>query len=133
MNAPTPTAIITTSVHLLTAGDTPRIWSASTCTSGSAIVTRRPMTKETESRRGRLRLAVRAAPLRSPIGVMPRSTPASRSVSPTMTISPLSIKRTVSPVPSGANVRESTVTMATIGRTEAAVSLNLRNRFTQSV
>lgn len=75
---PTPPATERISTTLGTAGT----WPASTCRSGSEIVTINPSKKATKIMMARFRLPVRLDPTRSPMGVMEISAPRVKNIIP---------------------------------------------------
>ena len=96
--------------------------SASTCRSGSAMVTAKPSIKLTTRISGRLRVLVRAVPIRLPMGVIEASAPSENSPIPAMTKSAPIKKHSNRSALTGATVRQSSSTITTIGRTETVDS-----------
>ena len=115
---PTPMPTVTRSTVLLMWGTV----SASTCRSGSAMVTAKPSIKLTMRISGRLRVLVSAVPMRLPMGVMEASAPREKSPMPTITKSVPIKKQSSRSVPTGAMVRHNSSTMTTIGSTDMADS-----------
>ena len=99
-------------------------WVASTCRSGSLIVIIKPSRKATTSIRATFLLLVNRAPIRSPIGPIAISAPLENSIMPTMTNTPPSKNANNTLVGTGATVRESTRTIAIIGKTAWSPSRN---------
>ena len=122
-NRPTPAAIMVRSRWRSMEGTKELTWVASTWTSGSAMVMAKPMAKDAISKRGRLRLRVRAEPTFCPKETMPMLAPSRKMPRPTMSMTPPRMKRGVSPGASGAMVRCSNSTMAMTGTTEVTASL----------
>lgn len=116
---PTPMATARIRVMLSTEGSC----SASTCRSGSAMVTTTPRTKQTSSGSSTRLVLLICTPMPSPMGVMDMSTPRENSPMPnTRSIAP-NRNKTMVPGVSGAMVTLMASTMAVMGRTEASDSL----------
>ena len=95
---------------------------ASTCKSGSEMVMRKPSTNPTPMMRGRLRLRVSMAPTRSPMGLMLISAPSVKNMMPTMIMDAPSKKHSRMLGETGAMLKQSTSTMATMGSTACSDS-----------
>ena len=102
---------------------------ASTCRSGSEMVMRNPSRKPTPRITGRLRLRVSTAPTRSPMGVMLISAPSVKNMMPTTMSTAPSRKHSRMLGDTGAMVKHSTSTMATMGSTACRAS----NSFSRSL
>ena len=126
---PTPTALMRIRGIFETAGFTPTTWVASTWTSGSAMVMKKPMAKAAPIRSRSFRFAVRAAPAFCPMGLIPRSAPTRNRVSPAMTSSEPARKRTRVADPTGAIVKLRRRTIAMMGTTEIQVSFSFTTIF----
>ena len=116
---PTPTATTKIRVMLGTEGNC----SASTCRSGSAMVTTKPSTKQTTSGITTRRALLICTPMPSPMGIMDMSTPRVNSPIPTTNSTAPKRNSTMVPGVKGATVILMISTMAVMGSTEAKDSL----------
>ena len=97
-------------------------WFASTCKSGSEMVMRKPSRKPTPMMRKRFWLRVSMEPTRSPMGVMLISAPRVKNMMPTMIMAAPSRKQSRMLGETGAMLKQSTSTMAAMGRTACSAS-----------
>ena len=84
------------------------------------------MKNAAQSNSSRFFFDVRAAPLRSPIGRIPTSTPSRKIARPKITSIPPKMNLTSVGLPNGAIVRLRSVTMNIIGTTEKIVSFSFK-------
>ena len=116
---PTPTPTVIKSTVLLICGTV----SASTCKSGSAIVTAKPNAKLTSTISGSFFVFVSAVPILFPILIIEVSAPSEKRPIPITTITVPIKKFSIRSVLIGAMLKHNNVTIITIGRTERADSL----------
>ena len=117
-NSPTPAATDRIKVRLGMEGT----WLASTCRSGSEMVMWTPSRKPMPRITGSLRLLVSTAPTRSPMGVLLISAPRVKNMMPTTIMAAPSRKHSRMLGDTGATVKHSTSTMATMGSTACSAS-----------
>ena len=98
---------------------------ASTCKSGSDTVTATPKRKLTIKMRGRFFDLVRAAPIRTPMGLMELSAPTVNNPMPATTNKDPTRKDSICPVGSGVTNKHSKHTMIRMGSTELMLSSTL--------
>ena len=119
-NTPTPTA----TDQMITGLGMEGTWLASTCRSGSEMVTMMPIRKPTNATTHSLRDLVIAAPRRSPSGVMNRSAPSVNRHMPRMSIAAPMRKAVSVATGMGDTLKHSSSTMSVTGATDVRASEN---------
>ena len=107
---------------MITASGTAGTCRASTCRSGSAIVTMAPMRKQMTATAISFHLPPSLRPICSPMGIMAMSAPREKNPIPTMSIAAPNRKSSSVPIGIGARVKLSKSTITVIGRTDESAS-----------